>query len=122
MRDFTYVDDIVKGIIPILDQPAQSNDTWDATQPDISSSQAPYRIYNIGNNEPVRLLDFIEAIEEALGMEAQKEFLPMQAGDVQATYADVSGLIRDFNYRPSTTVKEGIRAFVDWYKAYYKLG
>jgi len=119
-RDFTYVDDIVQGVVRVLDQPPQGNANWDAQQPDPASSPAPYKIYNIGNNAPVPLMEFIEAIEEALGRKAEKELLPMQPGDVQTTYADVQDLIDEMGYRPATPVKKGIAAFVKWYKHYYK--
>jgi len=119
-RDFTYIQDIVEGILSVINKPPSGNVQWDGAAPDPSSSSAPYRIYNIGNNKPVKLLDFIETIEEVLGKEAQKEMMPMQPGDVETTYADVTGLIQDFNYQPKTTLKQGITAFVDWYKNYYK--
>lgn len=121
MRDFTYVDDIVDGIVRVIDQPPAGNSQWTAQQPDPGSSPAPYRLYNIGNNEPVKLMDFIEAIETAVGRKAIKEFLPMQPGDVQHTYADVSDLERDFAYKPATSVQEGVQHFVDWYRHYYKI-
>ena len=119
-RDFTYIDDIVEGVINVIDNPAMSNPDWDANNPDTSSSSAPYKIYNIGNNEPVKLMDFIEAIEEALGEEAKKDFMDMQPGDVQSTYADVQGLIEDMNYKPKTPIKEGVEAFIVWYREFYK--
>ncbi|MEL6941747.1 MAG: NAD-dependent epimerase/dehydratase family protein, partial [Bacteroidota bacterium] len=107
-RDFTYIDDIVQGIVKVLDQPPSPTMT------------PPYRLYNIGNNAPVPLLEFIEAIEEALGKEAKKEFLPMQPGDVEQTYADVQDLIKEFGYQPNTSVKDGIGKFVEWYLEFYK--
>ncbi|HIP46107.1 MAG TPA: NAD-dependent epimerase [Campylobacterales bacterium] len=119
-RDFTYVDDIVDGIINVIDNPATSDENWDATSPDPSSSKAPYKVYNIGNNEPVKLMDFIQGIEKKLGMEAEKNFMDMQPGDVQSTYADVQGLIKDMNYKPDTSITDGISAFVDWYREFYK--
>lgn len=119
-RDFTYIQDIVEGVLSVINNPPSGNVQWDGAAPDPSSSSAPYRIYNIGNNKPVKLLDFIETIEEVLGKEAHKEMMPMQPGDVETTYADVTGLIQDFNYQPKTTLKQGITAFVDWYKNYYK--
>ncbi|GAB5554102.1 MAG: NAD-dependent epimerase [Saprospiraceae bacterium] len=121
MRDFTYIDDIVTGIVRVLDQPASGNQTWDGDQPDPSTSPAPYRIYNIGNNDPVKLMDFIEAIEAAAGRKAQKEFLPIQPGDVTKTFADVKDLELDFSYRPNTDIRTGVKKFVDWYKGYYNL-
>ena len=120
-RDFTYVDDIVEGVVRIIDRPPQGNAGWDSANPDPSSSTAPYKVYNIGNSSPVRLLDFIEAIEDELGKKAQKNMLPLQPGDVEATWADVDDLMADTGYRPATPVKEGIRRFVAWYKDFYKL-
>ncbi|HKK76390.1 MAG TPA: NAD-dependent epimerase [Saprospiraceae bacterium] len=121
VRDFTYVDDIVEGVVRVLDKPPKGNPDWNAERPDPSSSPAPYRIYNIGNNEPVKLMDFIEAIESAAGRKAPKEFLPIQPGDVQRTYADVGALERDFGYKPTTDVRTGVQHFVDWYRRYYKI-
>jgi UDP-glucuronate 4-epimerase len=118
-RDFTYIDDIVEGVIRSLDHTAQANPDWDSNNPDPASSKAPYSIYNIGCNEPVELLKFIELMEEALGRKAQKNLLPMQPGDVPDTYADVSALIKNVNYKPSTSIEEGIKKFVAWYKNYY---
>ena len=120
-RDFTYVDDIVEGVVRVIDSPPAGNPGWSGRQPDPGTSVAPYRVYNIGNSRPVKLLDFIEAIEDALGKRAVKNFLPMQPGDVPATWADVSDLAADFGYQPSTPVEEGIRRFVAWYKKYYKI-
>lgn len=121
VRDFTYVGDIVDGMLRVLDQPASSNKTWSGQSPDPSSSPAPYRIYNIGNNDPVKLMDFIEAIEEATGRKAEKEFLPIQPGDVTKTFADVKDLEVDFAYRPNTNIRLGVKKFVDWYRSYYNL-
>ena len=118
-RDFTYIDDIVDGIVKVIDNPAQPNELWNPNEPDISTSSAPYRLYNIGNNAPLSLMTFIETIEEALGKEAKKNFMPMQDGDVVSTYADVSGLIKEFGYQPNTALSEGIREFVKWYRAFY---
>jgi UDP-glucuronate 4-epimerase len=118
-RDFTFVGDIVKGVMAALDQPAEANVVYDAFNPDPSSSTAPYRIYNIGNNKPVKLLDYIEAIESAMGKTTEKEFLPIQPGDVEKTYADVKELIEDFDYQPNTPLKEGVKDFIDWFKGYY---
>jgi len=120
-RDFTYVDDIVDGIINVIDNPATSDEDWDASAPNPSSSKAPYKVYNIGNNEPVKLMDFIQGIEKKLGKEAMKNFMDMQPGDVQSTYADVQSLIKDMNYKPETSITDGISAFVDWYKDFYKI-
>jgi UDP-glucuronate 4-epimerase len=119
-RDFTYIDDIVDGIIKVIDNPATINEDWDAENPEIQSSSAPYRIYNIGNNEPVSLMGFIETIEDAIGKKAEKNYMPMQDGDVQSTYADVSGLIDNFGYKPDTKLSDGIGNFVKWYKEFYK--
>jgi len=118
-RDFTYVDDIVEGLIRVLGQPAKSNPLWSGDTPDPGTSQAPWRIYNIGNNSPVELLDYIGAIEEALGIKANKELLPLQLGDVPDTYADVDDLVSEFDYKPSMGVKEGVKNFVDWYKEFH---
>jgi UDP-glucuronate 4-epimerase len=118
-RDFTYIDDIVEGIIKVIDNPAKANENWDATDPKISSSSSPYRLYNIGNNAPLPLMTFIETIEEALGKKAEKNFMPMQDGDVVSTYADVSGLISEFDYKPDTKLADGINEFVKWYKTFY---
>ncbi|WP_439107758.1 NAD-dependent epimerase [Congregibacter sp.] len=119
-RDFTYIDDIVEGITRLLGKPAEANAAWDSAEPDPGSSSAPYRLFNIGNNQPVPLMDFISAIESALGQEAQKEFLPLQAGDVPATYADIDALADYVDYRPGTNIKLGIQNFVDWYRDYYR--
>ncbi len=118
-RDFTYVDDIVDGIIKIIDNPAKISNNYDPNNPSPDISSAPYRIYNIGNNSPVQLLDFIETLEESIGINAKKDFLPMQDGDVESTYADVKDLMRDFGYKPETNLKEGITHFVDWFKKFY---
>ena len=107
------------GIVKVIDNPAQPNKDWNPKEPDISSSSAPYRLYNIGNNAPISLMKFIETIEEALGKKAKKNFMPMQDGDVISTYADVSGLIEEFGYKPDTTLAEGIREFVKWYREFY---
>ena len=120
-RDFTYIDDIVEGVIRVLDQPAIPNQTWDSSQPDPGSSSAPWRIYNIGNNSPVELLDYIKAIEDALGIKADMELLPLQPGDVPDTYADVADLVRDFDYKPTTTINQGVAKFIEWYKNYYNV-
>ena len=120
-RDFTYVDDIAEGVMRIIDRPPQGSSAWDGAKPDPASSKAPYKVYNIGNSSPVRLLDFIEAIEQELGKEAKKNMLPLQPGDVEATWADVDDLMADTGYRPATPIKEGIRRFVAWYKDFYKV-
>jgi UDP-glucuronate 4-epimerase len=120
-RDFTYVDDIVEGMIRIADRPATANSSWSGTQPDPGTSFAPYRIYNIGNNKPVELLQFIEILEQQLGKTARKNFLPMQAGDVLTTYANIDDLVADTGFRPDTSIEDGITRFVMWYKEYYTL-
>jgi UDP-glucuronate 4-epimerase len=120
-RDFTYVDDIIEGVIRTLDRPATVNLDWDGNLPDSGTSLAPWRVYNIGNSSPVGLMDYIRAIEKALGKKAIKELLPMQPGDVLDTYADVDDLIEQFDYKPSTTVYDGVQSFVDWYLDYYKV-
>ena len=119
LRDFTYIDDIVEGIIRVSKHPAQPNTDWNSLNPDPASSKAPYKIYNIGNNNPVKLIDFIHAIEEALGLVAHMNMLPLQAGDVPATIADVSDLIQDLDYKPNTDIRTGILNFINWYKDYY---
>jgi UDP-glucuronate 4-epimerase len=119
-RDFTYIDDIVTGIITVLDKPPQRDSAWSGKDPDPSRSSAPYRLYNIGNNSPVKLMDFIDAIEQTLGRNAKKNFLPMQPGDVSATWADVDDLVEDFGYAPSITIQEGVGRFVNWYKDFFR--
>lgn len=121
LRDFTYIDDIVEGIIRVIDSPASSNDTWDPRNPDPSSSSAKYKVYNIGNNNPVKLLDFINAIENKLGFEIDKKMLPIQPGDVPSTYADASALMNDHGYKPSTNIQFGIDKFIDWYCEFYEV-
>jgi len=120
-RDFTYIDDIVEGIIRVLDNPAKSNPNWDGNNPDSASSSAPWRLYNIGNNSPIELMDYIQEIENTLGIKAKKELLPLQPGDVPDTFADISDLLKDFNYKPTVSVKEGVKNFVEWYREHYKL-
>jgi UDP-glucuronate 4-epimerase len=120
-RDFTYIDDIVEGIIRVNDNPPKGNKEWDPKHPDPSSSPAPYKIYNIGNNNPVRLMDFINALEKKLGKTAKKNLLPIQPGDVPSTYADVSDLERDLGYKPQTGIEEGINNFVDWYVDFFNI-
>lgn len=117
-RDFTYIDDLVEGVIRVLDRPATTNPDWNGNIPDPGTSQAPWRVYNIGNNKPVELMDYIAALERALGKTAKKEFLPLQAGDIPDTYANVDDLAKEFDYRTATTVEEGISRFVSWYRDY----
>ena len=119
-RDFTYVDDIVEGVIRVLDRPATPNPQWTGDDPDSATSLAPYRLYNIGNHHPVELMRYIEVLEECLGRKAEKIMLPLQAGDVPDTYADVEDLVRDTGYLPATPVETGVRNFVDWYRSYYR--
>lgn len=121
MRDFTYIDDIVEGIIRTLDHTAQSNPDWSGKNPDPATSKAPWRVYNIGNSQPVQLSDYISTIEKYLGKTAEKIMLPLQAGDVPDTYADVEALIQDVDYKPATTIETGIGRFVEWYRGYYSL-
>lgn len=120
-RDFTYIDDIVEGVIRTLDRPAAGNPEWNGETPDPGTSLAPWRVYNIGNNQPVELMDYIGALEKALGKIAKKEFLPLQAGDVPDTYANVDDLVDQFHYKPATTVEDGISRFVTWYRDYFKV-
>lgn len=120
-RDFTYIDDIVEGVIRVLDRVAQPNPLWSGESPDSASSQAPYRLYNIGNNQPVELGHYIAVLEECLGKQAQKNLLPLQPGDVPDTYANVEDLVADTGYKPDTPVEVGIRNFVEWYRAYYQV-
>ena len=120
-RDFTYVDDIVEGVIRVLDKPAESNPNWDSDSPDPGTSKAPWRIYNIGNSQPVELMDYISALEKALGKRAKINLLPLQPGDVPDTYANVDDLIEQFNYKPSTSVEDGVANFVQWYREYFKV-
>ena len=120
-RDFTYVDDIVEGVVRVLDQPASPNPEWNGDRPDPATSSAPHRIYNIGNNNIVELGRYIEVLEECLGRKAEKNLLPLQPGDVPDTYADVDDLVNDLGYRPHTSIEVGVRCFVGWYKAYYEV-
>ncbi len=120
-RDFTYIDDIVEGVIRTLDHTAQGNAHWDGMNPDPSSSASPYKLYNIGSNNPVELLHFIETLENCLGKKAEKNLLPIQPGDVPDTYADVTSLIKDVDYKPGTSIEKGIEMFVNWYKEYYRV-
>ncbi len=118
-RDFTYIDDIVEGVVRVLDRIAQPDPHWDSGHPDPGSSRAPYRIYNIGSNRPIDLLRYIEVLETCLGRKVEKIMLPMQPGDVADTFADVRELIEDVGYKPSTPIEVGVRNFVDWYRDYY---
>ena len=121
VRDFTYIDDIVEGIVRIADKPAAPGEDWDADMPDPASSTAPYRIFNIGNSEPVQLLRYVDAIEAACGVEAIRNYMPLQPGDVLATWADVDDLAEATGFRPRTSVEDGVKAFVDWYRDFYKV-
>jgi UDP-glucuronate 4-epimerase len=118
-RDFTYIDDIVEGIVRVMERPAQPNPNWSGDKPDPGSSRAPYRNYNIGNNHPVELMQFIEVLERELGRKAEKNMLPLQPGDVPETYADIDDLARDAGFRPNTPIEVGIKRFADWYREYY---
>jgi UDP-glucuronate 4-epimerase len=120
-RDFTYIDDIVEGVVRTLDHVATPDQNWSGDHPDPATSKAPYRLYNIGNHQPVELMRFIEVLEECLGRTAEKNFLPMQQGDVPATYADVKALMDDVGYTPKTPIEVGIARFVEWYKSYYSI-
>ena len=120
-RDFTYIDDIIDGIVKVIEKPATPDSSWSGRNPMIASSSAPYRIFNIGNNHPVELLDYISAIEEALGKKGIKNMMPMQPGDVKASHADIEDLINEFGWYPTTDYRIGIRNFVDWFKEYYKI-
>ena len=120
-RDFTYVDDIVEGVVRVLDRAPQANPAWDVVAADPGTSAAPYRLYNIGNNQPVELLRFIEVLEACLGKRAEKRLLPIQPGDVPATCADVDDLMRDTGFRPRTPIEEGIPRFVAWYREFYRV-
>ncbi len=121
-RDFTFVDDIAQGVVRAMDRVATPNNDWDGNSPDPGTSKAPYRLYNIGNNEPVELMKYIELIEKYLGKKARKNLLPLQQGDVPDTFADVEDLVRDVGYKPATSVEEGVRRFIEWYVGYYGKG
>jgi len=121
VRDFTYIDDIIEGVVRVLHQPAKPNDNWKSGDPDPGTSNAPWRVYNIGNNSPVKLMDYIEAIEKELDIKAIKELLPLQPGDVPDTYANIDDLIRDFNYKPSMELQKGVKNFILWYKDYFRV-
>ena len=118
-RDFTYIDDIVEGVVLVLDKLPTANPAYQSDAPDPGSSKAPWRVYNIGNNQPVELLKYIKTLEDRLGKRAEMNMLPLQPGDVPNTSADVKDLVRDFDYQPKTTVEEGVARFVEWYKDYY---
>ena len=120
-RDFTYIDDIVEGVIRTLDRVAEPNPDWSGDQPDSATSAAPYRLYNIGNNSPVELMHYIETLEKNLGRTAEKNLLPLQPGDVPDTYANVDDLVRDVDYKPATSVEDGVARFVEWYREYYQV-
>jgi len=120
-RDFTYVDDIIEGVVRVLDRPAKPNPHWSGNNSDPGTSSSPWRVYNIGNNNAVKLMDYIEALESSLGIKAEKELLPLQSGDVPDTCADVDDLVEEFSYKPSTNVKQGVENFVRWYKEYNNL-
>jgi UDP-glucuronate 4-epimerase len=120
-RDFTYIDDIVEGVIRVLDRPAAIDPDWHSDMPDPGSSNSPWRIYNIGNNRPIKLMDYIAALEKAFGKEAEKEYMPLQPGDAENTWADVSDLTTDFSYMPKTTVQQGIANFAEWFVRYYRI-
>lgn len=120
-RDFTYIDDIVEGVIRTLDHTAQPNPDWSGTNPDPATSRSPWRVYNIGNQNPVELMTYIETLERCLGKTAEKNLLPLQPGDVPDTYADVEALVTDVGYKPSTSIEQGIKRFVDWYLEYYQI-
>lgn len=120
-RDFTYIDDIVEGVVRTLDRVAQSDPSWSGLKPNPSSSKAPWRVYNIGNSQPVELLYYIECLEKAFGKTTEKTLLPLQPGDVEHTYADVTALMRDTGYEPNTPIEEGVEKFAQWYKSYYKV-
>ena len=118
-RDFPYIDDIIEGIIRVIDVPAAGNKKWNSDTPDPASSSAPYRVYNIGNHNPVKLSDYIDALENALGKSAKKEFLPIQDGDVPDTFANIDSLVKDFKFKPRVDVEEGIGKFAEWFRKYY---
>ncbi|MCD8871804.1 NAD-dependent epimerase [Staphylococcus gallinarum] len=120
MRDFTYVDDIVEAISRLIKKPAEPNPDWSGANPDPSSSYAPYKVYNIGNNSPVRLMEFVEAIENKLGKTAKKNYMDLQAGDVPETYANVDDLYNNIDFKPETSIQDGVNKFIDWYLNYYK--
>ena len=118
-RDFTYIDDIIEGVVRVMANPPEGNADWSGDNPDPASSRAPWKVYNIGNNQPVELMRYIEVIEDCLGKKAEKNMLPLQPGDVPDTYADVDALVEDIGYKPDTSIEEGVRKFVDWYREFY---
>lgn len=120
-RDFTYIDDIVEGVIRVIDKVPEADPDWGKKEPDAATSYCPYRVYNIGNNNKEKLLRYIEVLENCLGKKSRKNLMEMQPGDVPATYADVDDLVRDFDYRPNTTLEYGIGRFVEWYRSYYSV-
>jgi len=120
-RDFTYVEDIVEGVVRVTDLPATANPHWDSNNPDPASSRVPYRLYNIGSNRPIELLRYIEVLEQCLGRKAQRVMKPLQLGDVPDTYADVTELVSAVGYQPDTPIEVGVRNFVDWFREYYRL-
>jgi UDP-glucuronate 4-epimerase len=120
-RDFTYIDDIVEGVIRTLDHNAEPNPEWSGAKPDPGTSKAPWRVYNIGNQSPVELLSYIDTLERFLGKTVEKNLLPLQPGDVPDTYADVEALVTDVGYKPNTTIEQGIESFVAWYREYYQV-
>ena len=119
-RDFTFIDDVVQAVVKLVDKPAQGDPNWSSDAPDPASSSAPWRVYNIGNNSPVELLDVVSLLEQALGKKAIRELMPMQPGDVPGTFADVGDLMRDVGFKPSTPIAEGIARFVAWYQEYHR--
>lgn len=121
LRDFTYIDDIVEGTIKVIGETAYANDAWNSNNPDPATSKAPYRIYNIGNNKPVNLMNYIETLETSIGKKAKKNFLPIQPGDVLDTFAEIDSFVKHFEYKPKTSIKQGIENFVNWYRDYYKI-
>ncbi|SFV57865.1 dTDP-glucose 4,6-dehydratase [hydrothermal vent metagenome] len=121
LRDFTYIDDIIEGVMRVIDNPAKKDDSWNGKDGRVSTSSAPYKIYNIGNNNPVKLMDFITAIENKLGKTIEKNMMPIQAGDVPATYANVDDLVDDLDYKPATPIQSGVDRFVDWYLEFFKV-
>jgi UDP-glucuronate 4-epimerase len=120
-RDFTYIDDIVEGVVRVIDTIPEPDPDWSGDAPDSATSSAPYKLYNIGNNQPVELMHYIEVLEDCLGRKAEKNLLPLQAGDVPGTYADVADLVRYVGYQPDTAIEEGVARFVDWYRDYFKV-
>jgi UDP-glucuronate 4-epimerase len=120
-RDFTYIEDIVEGVVRVMDKIPQPNPDWNSANPDPGSSNAPYKIYNIGNNQPVELIRFIETIEDCLGIKAEKNFMPIQPGDVPTTFADVDDLVKDVGFQPSTPIDVGIANFINWYRIFYQI-